>query len=161
LMNKQQIRTLNNEDKPWALRLLQETWGSAIMVTRGKIHRVDELPGFTAIHDGKPAGLITYDIAGKDCEITSMNSLVEGQGIGSALVDAVKGAAVMTGCVRLWLTTTNDNTAALRFWQKREFQLVAVYPDAVEQSRRIKPEIPLIGNDGIPIRDEIELEMTL
>jgi len=152
---------LSNEDKSWALRLLQENWGSAIMVTRGKIHRVDELPGFIAIHDGKPAGLITYEVVGDDCEITSMNSLVEGQGIGSALADAVKDAAAAAGCRRLWLITTNDNTAALRFWQKRGFKLVAVYPDAVEQSRRIKPEIPLIGNDGIPIRDEIELEMTL
>ena len=152
---------MSNEDKSWALRLLQENWGSAIMVTRGKIHRVDELPGFIAIHDGKPAGLITYEVVGDDCEITSMNSLVEGQGIGSALADAVKDAAAAAGCRRLWLITTNDNTAALRFWQKRGFKLVAVYPDAVEQSRRIKPEIPLIGNDGIPIRDEIELEMTL
>ena len=152
---------MGKEDRPWALHLLQENWGSAIMVTRGKIHRVDELPGFIAIHDGKPAGLITYDIVGTQCEITSMNSLVEGQGIGSALVNAAKDAAVVAGCVRLWLTTTNDNTAALRFWQKLGFKLVAVYPDAVAQSRRIKPEIPLIGNDGIPIRDEIEIEMIL
>jgi hypothetical protein len=31
----------------------------------------------------------------------------------------------------------------------------------MEKSRLLKPEIPLIGNDGIPIRDEIELEMIL
>ena len=160
-MNKHQIRALNKEDKPWAGRLLRENWGSAIMVTRGKINRADQLPGFIVIQDGKPAGLITYDIAGKDCEITSLNSLAEGQGIGSALVDAAKDAAVEAGCVRLWLITTNDNTAALRFWQKRDFKLVAVYPDAVEQSRKIKPEIPQIGNDGIPIRDELELKMVL
>ena len=152
---------MGKEDRPWALHLLQENWGSAIMVTRGKIHRVDELPGFIAIHDDKSAGLITYEIVNDQCEITSLNSLVEGQGIGSALVDAVKDAATTAGCRRLWLTTTNDNTAALRFWQKRGFKLVAVYPDAVEQSRKIKPEIPLIGNDGIPIRDEIEIEMIL
>ena len=39
--------------------------------------------------------------------------------------------------------------------------MVAVYPDAVENSRQLKPEIPLVGNDGIPIRDEIELEKLL
>ena len=152
---------MGKEDKPWVLRLLRENWDSAVMVTRGKIHQADELPGFIAIHNGKPAGLITYDIVGGQCEITSMNSLVEGQGIGSSLVDAVKETAASAGCQRLWLITTNDNSAALRFWQKRDFKLVAVYPDAVEQSRRIKPEIPLTGNDVIPIRDEIELEMTL
>jgi len=90
-----------------------------------------------------------------------MNSLVEGKGIGSALVDAVKSIAVASKCKRLWLITTNDNTKALRFWQKRGFRLAAIYPGAVEKSRKLKPEIPLIGDDGIPIRDEIELEMIL
>jgi hypothetical protein len=59
------------------------------------------------------------------------------------------------------LITTNDNTKALRFWQKRGFRLAAVHRNAVEKSRKIKPEIPLTGNDGIPIKDEIELEMAL
>ena len=141
--------------------LLTEHWGSVKMVTRGKIYKADELPGFVAVQEGKPAGLLTYQINGKDCEIVTMNSLVENQGIGSALIDAVKSAAVTAGCKRLWLITTNDNTAALRFWQKRGFSLLAIHCNAVEQSRRLKPEIPLSGNDGIPIRDEIELEMTL
>jgi hypothetical protein len=61
----------------------------------------------------------------------------------------------------MWLITTNDNMAALRFWQKRGFMLVAVYTNALEQSRKLKPEIPLIGLDGIPLRDEIELELLL
>ena len=50
---------------------------------------------------------------------------------------------------------------ALGFYQKRGFRLVAVHPGAVNESRKLKPEIPLIGNDGIPIRDEIELEIVL
>ena len=141
--------------------MLTENWGSTVMVTRGRTHRADTLPGFIAVLDGKPAGLITYEVVGDEYEITSLNSLVEGKGIGSALVDAVKNAASDTGCRRLWLITTNDNTAALRFWQKRGFKLVAVYPDAIAQSRQIKPEIPLVGSDGIPIRDEIELDITL
>ena len=141
--------------------MLTENWGSPVMVTRGRTHRVEELPGFIADLDGKPAGLITYEVVGDDCEITSLNSLAEGKGIGSALVDAVKDTAVATGCRRLWLITTNDNTHALCFWQKRGFSLAAVYPGAIEQSRKIKPEIPLVGSDGIPIRDEIELEIFL
>jgi hypothetical protein len=32
--------------------------------------------------------------------------------------------------------------------------------NAVEAARQLKP-IPLIGADGIPLRDEIELELTL
>ena len=65
------------------------------------------------------------------------------------------------GCRRLWLITTNDNLAALRFYQRRGFELVAVHRRAVAAARRLKPEIPLVGAHGIPIRDEIELEMAL
>jgi hypothetical protein len=31
----------------------------------------------------------------------------------------------------------------------------------VEESRRLKPSISLVGENGIPIRDEIELELVL
>ena len=141
--------------------MLKEWWAGPRIVTRGKLHHADELPGFIAIQDSKPAGLITYDIVGEWCEIVTMNSLVERTGIGSALIDAVKNAAVTVGCKRLWLITTNDNTNALHFYQKRGFQLVAVHRNAIEKSRLLKPEIPLTGNDGIPIRDEIEMEVLL
>jgi ribosomal protein S18 acetylase RimI-like enzyme len=160
-MKSFQIRPKNAADKDWTASLLAEWWAGPIIVTRGKTHQAGELPGFIAVQKEKPAGLITYRIDGKDCEIVTMNSLVEGTGIGSALTDAVKNTAATAGCKRLWLITTNDNTKALRFWQKRGFSLAAVYRNAVEQSRRLKPEIPLTGNDGIPIRDEIELEMIL
>ena len=49
----------------------------------------------------------------------------------------------------------------MRFYQKRGFVLVAVHRNALAESRRLKPEIPLIGIDDIPLRDEIELEMEL
>jgi GNAT superfamily N-acetyltransferase len=160
-MNSFKVRPLNKEDAKWVGDLLKEWWAGPVMVTRGKIHRADRLPGFIAEEKGRPTGLITYEINGKDCEIITMNSLAQGKGVGSALVDAVRKTVAKAGCRRLWLITTNDNTAALRFWQKRGFRLVAVYRNAIEQSRKIKPEIPLTGNDGIPIRDEIELEMVL
>jgi len=141
--------------------LLEEHWGSAIVVTRGKVYQADELPGFAAVREDKPVGLATYRTEGDQCEITSLNSVVEKVGIGSALLDAVKNVAALAHCTRLWLITTNDNTAALRFYQKRGFLLVAVHRNALEQSRRLKPEIPLTGIDGIPLRDEIELELLL
>jgi len=50
---------------------------------------------------------------------------------------------------------------ALGFYQKRGFELVAVHRGAVNESRKIKPSIPLVGMNGIPLRDEIELEIKL
>ncbi|NWG75746.1 MAG: GNAT family N-acetyltransferase [Rubrivivax sp.] len=64
-------------------------------------------------------------------------------------------------CTRVWLLTTNDNVNALRFYQKRGFVLAALHREAVAHARQIKPEIPLSGEYGIPIRDELELEMML
>ncbi len=62
----------------------------------------------------------------------------------------------------MWLTTTNDNLDALRFYQRRGFRLVALRPGAVDVARRdLKPELPDIGTHGIPMRDELDLELTL
>ena len=81
--------------------------------------------------------------------------------MGTALIEAVKAIAIQSGCRRLFLITTNDNTPALRFYQRRGFVLAALHKGAVLKSRKIKPEIPLTGIDDIPIRDEIELEIDL
>ena len=157
-----EIRALNDGDREWVARLLTEHWASPRIVSRGRVCDGDRLPGFAAVRDGRPIGLATYRIDGGDCEIVTLNSLAERQGVGSALIDAVKDAARQAGCRRLWLITTNDNVSALRFYQKRGFVLVAVHRGALEEARRrLKPEIPLVGLDGIPLRDEIELELVL
>jgi len=160
-MKSFKIRPLNKDDRKWVAGLLKEWWAGPKVVTRGKVHYPDKYPGFIATAGGKRAGLITYKIVGKDCEIVTMNSLAEKIGIGSALIYAVKKAAISKGCKRLWLITTNDNTDALRFYQKYGFELAAVHRNAIKQSRKLKPEIPLVGNNNIPIRDEIELEIGL
>jgi GNAT superfamily N-acetyltransferase len=131
------------------------------MVTRGQMVDLSALPGIVAVDERGPIGLLTYRIVGDACEITSLNSRAAGKGVGSALIDAARTSAAAAGCRRLWLITTNDNTPALRFYQMRGFHLAALYPNALEQSRRLKPQISLVGIDGIPLRDEIELEMLL
>jgi N-acetylglutamate synthase-like GNAT family acetyltransferase len=160
-MDSYQIRPINKEDTTWIIDLCNERWAGPMQIIRGRAHYVDKHPGFIAVQDDKPVGLITYNIDGEQCEITLLNTLVDSKAIGTVLVVAVKNAAAKTGCKRLWLITTNDNTTGLRFLQKRGFSLVAVHRNALEKSRKLKPEIPLIGNDGIPIRDEIELELSL
>jgi hypothetical protein len=78
------------------------------------------------------------------------------------LVIAAADLAVAVGCRRYWVLTTNDNVDALRFYQRRGFRLTAVRCGAVDEARRtVKPEIPLTGDYGIPIRDEIELAQDL
>ena len=155
------IRPINKGDKAWVSSLTNEMWGSVNMVVRGSVYHVNELPGFIATLEDEPVGLVTYFLEDGDCEIISLDSTIEGIGMGSTLIETTKKFAREEGCKRLRLITTNDNTRALRFWQKRGFRLKAVYPNAVDKSRELKPEIPMLGNDDIPIRDEIELEMML
>lgn len=87
----------------------------------------------------------------------SLDSLVPGHGIGSALLSHVESAARAAGCLRIELVTTNDNVDALRFYQRRGYRIAAIDPGAIDRARRIKPSIPLIGFHGIPIRDELTM----
>jgi len=156
------VRALTSADRRWVVSFLREEWGSTTQAYGGRLHHVDGHRGFVALQEERPVGLLTYRIRRREWEISSLKSLIESIGVGSALIAAVRDAAEAAGCRSLWVITTNDNTRALRFYQKRGFSLVAVHPGAVERARRdLKPEIPLVGNDGIPIRDEIKLEMLL
>jgi GNAT superfamily N-acetyltransferase len=155
------VRPITDHDRPWVEQLVPERWGAPTVVGHGRVYKVAELPGFVALDGDQRLGLLTYSIEGDACEVITIDSLREGIGIGSALVEAVAKTARETGCRRLWLITTNDNLPMLRFAQKRGFALVAVHPNAVEESRKLKPEISVVGVDGIPIRDELELELFL
>jgi ribosomal protein S18 acetylase RimI-like enzyme len=160
-MSEFTLRPLTPSDRPWVAQRIAESWGAEIVVVHETVYRPAELPGFAAMIEGEIAGLLTYHIEGAACEIVTLNSWSEGRGVGTALIEAVKQAASQIGCRRLWLITTNDNTHALRFYQKRGFVIAAIHVNALEKARRLKPEIPLIGEDGILLRDEIELEMIL
>ena len=155
------ITPVNPSDRSWIVKLLTENWVSSIIISRGKRYDASILPGFVAKYQGSAVGLVTYQIEYHECQIITLDSLLKNIGVGSALIDAVKLEALQTGCSRLWLITTNDNLRALKFYQKRGFQLAAVHPNAISVSRRIKPSIPQIGMHGIPLRDEIELQMFL
>lgn len=153
-----QLRAINETDRDWLAAFFQTHWGSPVMVYSQEVFHCDRLPGIVAYRGEEIVGLITYAMANGQCQIVSLDSVEEGKGIGTALLQAAEEAARDQGAHRVWLLTTNDNLHALRFYQKRGYELVFIHRRAVEQARRIKPEIPLHGNDGIPISDEIEME---
>lgn len=155
------IAPIRDEDRPRVARLLRERWGDEIMVVHDETVRPAELPGFIAWVEGEIAGLVTYRIGGDACEATSLDSLREGIGVGSALLRTVEEAARAAGCGRVWLVTTNDNVAALGFYGRRGYRLTGVDRGAVDRARRLKPAIPLVAANGIPIRDEIRLARSL
>ncbi|MFP7202802.1 GNAT family N-acetyltransferase [Lysinibacillus halotolerans] len=155
------VVAINELSKEKVIEFFKEHWGSPQMVISTGIYDCSTLDGFAVLKEEKIIGLITYDIQNGECEIISLDSVEEEKGIGSALVQEVERLALNKNCNVLKLVTTNDNLLALKFYQKRGFILSQIFNNAVEKARKLKPEIPLIGNDGIPIRDEIELKKFL
>jgi ribosomal protein S18 acetylase RimI-like enzyme len=152
------IQVIDESVRDEMKEFLKVKWGSMIVVSKGKAHNLEELPGFVVIENERITGVVTYDVVDKDCEIISLDSVIENRGLGSKLLDKVIEIAKIVGCERVWLMTTNDNTKAMRFYQKRGFDLVGFYKDAMVKAREIKPEIPKIGYDDIPIKHELEFE---
>jgi GNAT superfamily N-acetyltransferase len=155
------VRPLDASDRDWVVAFLREH-GSEAVAGHGTLMRPAELPGLVAEADGERVALLTYRLDGDGCEVVSLHSGREGIGAGTALLEAAEREARAAGCARLWLVTTNDNLGGLGFYQRRGLRLVALRPGAVDASRRtLKPEIPETGDGGIPIRDELELELRL
>jgi len=156
------INTASKTDFEWIKELYTRTWSGDICVSRGKVQKVDDFTGgFVAETGGQNTGFITYTVTGPEVEITGIVSLKEKSGVGSALVKAVIEMAKKQKLKKVCLVATNDNLNGIGFWQKRGFKLVKVYPGSMEYVRKIKPAVPLIGENGIPLRDELELEMIL
>ena len=136
--------------------------GSAVVARRGELVDALARPAVVAIDDGAVTGVLTYDVVGDSCEILTLHAARQWSGLGSAMVHTVARLAAAAGCRRYWVVTTNDNVDALRFYQRRGFRLIAVRFGAVDLSRQtLKPQIPITGNYGIPLRDEIELDQDL
>ena len=155
------IKPVEENDSEWIKTLLEKRWGSINIVARSKIVNAARIPRFKAILNGENVGLITYLIDNGNCEIVTLDSLLKGKGVGSRLIEEIIKIAKDHKCKRVWLITTNDNIKAQEFYKKRGFSVVAIHKNAMEQSRKLKPKIPLIGKNGIPIEDEVEMEIRL
>ena len=155
------IRPLQPDDRGWLEAALREHTAGLPIVSRGHLFDGLALPGLVAVHGGDVAGVALYDLGADECEVVFLAALLDGVGAGTALLLAVAELARDAGCRRAWLVTTNDNTAAIRFYQRRGWDLVAIHHDALDRSRALKPAIPLTGNDGIPLRHELEFELRL
>ncbi len=155
------VREITDADRSWVLEVVRG-WGADFVVSRGwKIYPAD-LPGFIAEDSrGNKVGLLTYEIIANQCEVVTLDALVRLSGIGTALMKKVVKVARAGNCRRVWLITTNDNLDAIRFYQRRGMTIAAVHVNALQYSRKLKPSIPEVGHNGIPLRDEIEFEQLL
>ena len=153
------IRPINDGDRPMLAWLVAELWGSELVAVHGSVLQPAEMPGFIAERSRRVVGLLTYQLVGDMLEIVTLNAIERRVGIGTLLIEAAADAARHFGCREVRLTTTNDNVDALRFYQRRGFRLAELRPGAVDRSREQKPQIPRVGDYGIPLHDEIDLTL--
>jgi GNAT superfamily N-acetyltransferase len=149
------------DDVGWATDVLETGLAGRRQARRGEIVDVLDGEAWIAELDGRRIGIIASRPDGPaEVEIAALLVTEPGRGIGSALIAAVLDAVRRRGTDRVWVVTTNDNLAALRLYQRRGFRIAAVRPGAVDRARAtLKPGIPEVAANGIPIRDEIELEI--
>lgn len=155
------VQAISEKYRAQVNKILKEEWDCPPSISRGVAVDTTMLPGFVFLEGEEILGVVTYHINNMECEIVTLNSFQENRGIGTALVKAVLESAREQSCKRVWLITTNDDINAIRFYQKKGFNLVAAYINAMEVSRNIKPSIPMIGMDDIPIKHELEFAIQL
>lgn len=153
-------RPLEPDDRSLVESILIETWDATEFASRGQLVKASDLPGFLAFRGDDPVGLLTFYIAGDVCELLTLNALTPWKGVGTLLLEAFEDHIQELDLARVFLITTNDNVGAIRFYQKRGWRLAELHAGAIDEARRtIKPEIPEVGEYGIPIRDELVLEL--
>jgi N-acetylglutamate synthase-like GNAT family acetyltransferase len=156
-----QIRPLTPADQRWLESFIIDHWGAKEVVVHKTIYLPALLPGFAAESDGEIAGVVTYQMRGEDCELVTLNCIDRCHGIGTLLLQSVEEIARQSGCRKCWLVTTNDNLDGLRFYQRRGYRLAAIHYGAVTAARAVKPAIPVVGEYGITLQDEVVLEKQL
>jgi ribosomal protein S18 acetylase RimI-like enzyme len=156
-----EIRMRRPEDVPAVTAFLERH--HAVRVARlDRLERPLDHPALLAMDGDVLAGVLTYVVEGPIMEILTLHVEHQWAGCGTSLLRAAERIAADARCQRLFLITTNDNVDALRFYQRRGFRLAELRAGAVDRSRTVlKPEIPVVGSYGIPLRDELILDKPL
>lgn len=138
-----------------------ERWGD-FLVTNGRVYRPSDVEGLVMYgDDGSRLALVTYAVYGEEAEVVSLEAFEPRHGYGQGVLGEMERRLRERGVRRAWLVTTNDNVGAIRLYLLLGWRLVKVSLNALEETRRLKPEVPQTGMHGLPLRDEFEFEKWL
>ncbi len=157
------VRDFAPEDREWAAAVLSAHGGGVAEVARhGELLNPLEHEGIVAELDGRPVALLTVNESPKGLEVLTLHSEVRGVGAGTRLLETALRVAVASDAPRLWLVTTNDNVEAIVWCLRRGMHVAGVRAGAVDADRAtLKAQIPRTNpENGLPIRDYVELELT-
>ena len=155
------VRPLTAGDRGWVRATLVRNWSSTTVARRGELIEARDLSGYVALLGGRRTGLVLVDVRNGDLEVVAISTRTRRQGVGHALIKQCVEQARERGCRRVWLITTNNNTAAVAFYQHIGMDLCAYYRHGVRALRLLKPSIPLRDSTGVRIDHELEFELLL
>lgn len=83
------IRPPHASERAWLEHQLTESWGSTIVVSRGRVHDASRLSALVADQAGELVGLATFALTDAECELVTLDALRPQTGVGSALLARV------------------------------------------------------------------------
>ncbi|WP_305987348.1 GNAT family N-acetyltransferase [Roseibium sp. MMSF_3544] len=149
------IRPTEDRDYEAVRQLLTDRWTAPEIMLDNEMFDASRLPGYVAFDGEELVGMVTLIKREQEWEILTLDSINRWGGVGSQLLDAVVTEARSKGLPRLTVRTSNDNLDAFRFYQRRGFRFERIRQGIIDQERERKPGIPLRGDYGIEIRDEV------
>jgi ribosomal protein S18 acetylase RimI-like enzyme len=155
------VRPLAAGDRGWVRATLLRNWSSTTVARRGELIEARDLTGYVALLGGRRTGLVLVDVRNGDLEVVAISTSTVRRGVGRALIKQCVEQARERGCQRVWLITTNNNVAAIAFYQHIGMDLCAYYRYGVRALRHLKPSIPRRDRTGVPIDHELEFELLL
>lgn len=149
------IGDLCSIEKDSIMAKIKTNWGSTSIVYSGMVYDLNTLKGIALKNNDIIVSILFYQVINKELNIILLESFVKRKGFGRIILQKIKEISKGNKYKRIIVTTTNDNIDAIKFYQLNEFDIIEVKFNAVDLSRKIKPEIPSVGNYGIKIKHEL------
>ncbi len=141
---------------------IKEVWEDrwfGLVVCLSTVYTPPDVEGLALVdYNDEMVGLVTYHVDGPAGQIVTLDTIIRGRGFGRHLLEAVENKFHNRGLGRAWALMTNDNLRAAGLYLSRGYRLVRIHLDAVDRVREHKPELPVKGYEGIPMRDLWEFE---
>ena len=150
------LEPVTDNDRDWVANTVSRHFASTRVVSRGRMIHTEDLPGIVAWRDRERAGVLLFERVAGAIEVVVLIAEVPGLGVGAALLAEMARQAREAQAGRLWLVTTSNNVEAIAFYESQGWHCDVIHEGAVDEARKLKPEIPHADAKGRPIRDEWE-----
>jgi GNAT superfamily N-acetyltransferase len=148
-------------DQAGIRKLWEDHWGLPV-ISIDRTYQPEDVTGLVWRDEwGEVQGLITWHIEGEEAEIVSVDAFQQGRHIGGRLLNAAEAELRSRGARKVTIVTTNDNLRAIAFYVRHGYRMVRIVLDDMDRVRALKPGVPKVGQNGIPLRDMIALEKEL